>query len=277
MTTGPTSVPFPFRLLRFYVGRILPGWALIGLFIFGFQIVMCGIVHDNQNVKALLTFMDVLPFLKRFFAGSNLTPDNTAGLIAMGHQHPLVLILFMVYAVGTPTSLLVGDIQRGTMELVLSRNVTKTQVFVCTAIPTVVGMSLLIFIMFLGTVAGTSLFHFDRPVPLFGFFQLAVNSALLASTVGTIALLIASFNRERGRAMMLSVGYLTLDYFINFASNWWPSMAFLRPWSLFHYAAGRKIFGDQQWPFSEMGILAGVATLALIAGWLIWRRRDLPG
>jgi ABC-2 type transport system permease protein len=276
MIAGESSAPFPFRLLRFDLARILPGWAFIGAFIFVFQIAICGIVHDNKNVQAMLAFMDLLPFVKSFFGGVGLTAENTAGLIAMGHQHPLVLILFMVYAVGTPTNLLVGEVQRGTMELVLSRRVTRSQVFVCAALPTVAGMFLLTFIMFLGTVAGTSIFHFDRPVPLFGFFQLAINSAFLASAVGAIAMFIASFSRERGRAVSLSVGYLVLDYFVNLISNWWPSTAFLHPWSLFHYAAGAKIFGQHQWPLSEMGVLAGVGGAALLAGWLIWRRRDLP-
>ena len=52
------------------------------------------------------------------------------------------------------------------MELILSRPVTKDQVYVCAALPTVVGTCALTAIMFLGTKTGTSLFDFGRPVPL---------------------------------------------------------------------------------------------------------------
>jgi ABC-2 type transport system permease protein len=272
-----SSRRFPWRLLRFYVARIFPAWASIGAFIFIFQIAVCGIVHDNENVKALVSFMKIMPsFVRNMFGGAYLTPENTGALIAIGYQHPLVLILYMVYAVGTPTSLLVGEVQRGTMELMLSRVVTRTQVFVCAALPTIVGMFLLAIMMFLGTVAGTSIYTFDRPVALGGFFKLAINGALLASTVGSIAMFVASLSRERGKAVGITVGYLVFDYFLNLISNWWPKMHFLRPWSLFHYVNGNRIFVRNEWPLGDMAVLVSIAVVAVGAGWLIWRRRDLP-
>jgi len=46
--------PFPFSLLRFWIVRILPAWFLIALMIFLFQLAICGIVHDDKRVKALI-------------------------------------------------------------------------------------------------------------------------------------------------------------------------------------------------------------------------------
>ena len=129
MSAASPRVRFPLGLLWFYVTRIFPGWLFLGVFILLFQIAVCGIVHDNDNVKAMLQFLKIMPPLVRnMFGGAYLTPSNTPALIAIGYQHPLVLILYMVFAVGTPTSLLVGEVQRGTMELILSRPTTKTQV-----------------------------------------------------------------------------------------------------------------------------------------------------
>jgi ABC-2 type transport system permease protein len=277
MSIFSSRIPFPFRLLGFQVARILPGWLFIGAFIFVFQIAVCGIVHDNDNVKALIQFIKIMPPIVRNMLGGNfLTPDNPAALITIGHQHPLILILYMVYAVGTPTALIVGEVQRGTMELILSRSVTRSQVFICAAIPTVVGMFLLTFIMFLGTMSGTTIYKFDRPVPLFGFFQLAINGAFLASTVAAIAMFVASFCRERGTAVGITVAYLVTDYFLNLISTWWPRMSFLHNWSLFRYVNGPKIFRSHMWPIREIVILSCVGGFLLLLGWLIWRRRDLP-
>ncbi len=50
------------------------------------------------------------------------------------------MFLYMLYAVGVPAGLLTGEIQRGTMELILSRPITKTQVYVCAAVLTLVGL-----------------------------------------------------------------------------------------------------------------------------------------
>ena len=59
--------PFPFGLLHFWTLRILPAWCLIAFMIFIFQIAICGVVHDNERVKALLQYMEMLPdFIKAF-------------------------------------------------------------------------------------------------------------------------------------------------------------------------------------------------------------------
>ena len=95
--------PFPWPLLRFWTFRILPAWFLIALMIFLFQLAICGIVHDNDRVKALIQYIDMLPaFLKTFIGGDAVKYGNIAGLISIGYQDPFVLLLYMLFAVGVP-------------------------------------------------------------------------------------------------------------------------------------------------------------------------------
>ncbi len=50
--------------------------------IFIFQIAICGVVHDNERVKALLQYIDMLPdFIKAFMGGEVLQVGNVAGRI----------------------------------------------------------------------------------------------------------------------------------------------------------------------------------------------------
>ena len=70
----------------------------------------------------------------------------------------MVLFLYMLFAVGVPTTLLTGEVQKGTMELILSRSATKTQVYFCASLLTLAGMFALVLMMFLGTVAATHLY-----------------------------------------------------------------------------------------------------------------------
>ena len=65
--------PLPWSLLRFWWLRILPVWCGMGLIIFLMQIAVCGIVHDNESVKSMLKFMDMLPsFIKAALGGEAL-------------------------------------------------------------------------------------------------------------------------------------------------------------------------------------------------------------
>jgi len=269
--------PFPLALLRFWFVRILPVWCGIALVIFLMQISVCGIVHDNQNVRTFLKFLDMMPsIMKSALGGEALQAGNTAGLIAIGYQHPLVLVLYMLFAVGVPTSLLAGEVQKGTMELILSRPTTRTHVYICAGVLTLAGMFALVIVMFLGTVVATNIYDFGEPIPLHLFFRVAVNGGLLASAVGAIALMAAAVFRRQSMAVGVTVAFLVGNYFVEVISAWWPRMNFLQPATLFYYVNGVEIFTRPTWPLGDMGVLVAILVIAAIAGGIIWHRRDLP-
>jgi len=273
---GNHRIEFPLPLLRYWTLRTLPIWALIAVIIFLFQITTCGIVHDNESVKTFLQFVDMLPsFIKDMLGGDALQLGNIVGLIAIGYNHPLVLTLYMLFAVGIPTGLLAGEVQRGTMELILSRSATKTQVYICAGLITVVGMYLLVLVMFMGTVVATNIYHFDQEVPLYYFFKIAIVGGMLASAVGGVALCAAGcFNR--GTAVSLTVAYLVVNYFVSIVADWWPRMKWLEPATIFHYVHGPEIFSESAWPLGDMGVLISLLIVAALVGGIIWSRRDLP-
>ncbi len=268
--------PFPFRLLRFWTVRILPAWCLIAFMIFIFQIAICGVVHDNERVKALLQYIEMLPdFIKAFMGGEILEVGNIAGLIAIGYQDPLVLLLYMLFAVGVPTALLAGEVQRGTMELILSRQTTKTQIYICAGLITVVGMYALVLVMFSGTVVATMLYDFYQEVPLYFFFKIAIVGGMLASAVGGIALLAAACF-HRGFAVSVTVAYLVVNYFVSIIADWWPRMKFLEPATIFNYVDAPAMFDKPGWPIGDMCVLLSLLAVSTILGGIIWSRRDLP-
>jgi hypothetical protein len=266
---------FPFALLRFWLLRILPAWGGIALLIFLVQIGVCGIVHDNEKVKTFLAFLDVLPsIVKSALGGEMLQFGNTAGLIAIGYNHPFVLFLFMLFAVGTPTGLLAGEVQRGTMELILSRSITKTQVYACAGILTLAGMFALDLVMFLGTVVAVHLFTFPDHVPLDFFFRIAINGGLLASTFGAFSLLCAGTFGRLYAAVGVSVAFLVVNYFVAVLANWWPRLAFLKRATLFYLIDSSNLW--QGWPVRNLLLLAALLLAAAGVGAVIWHRRDLP-
>ena len=267
---------FPWPLLTFWTRRILLAWFLIAFWIFLFQIIVCGIVHDNEKVKAFLQYIDLLPaFVKVLLGGEALELGNIAGLVAIGYQEPFILLLYMLFAVGVPTALLAGETQNGNMELILSRPTTKTHVYICAALITVTGMAALVLVMFLGTVVATNIYEFEQEVPLNCFFMLAVNGGILAATAGGIALLAAACF-QRTMAVSLTIAYLVINYVIEIVATWLPSMKWLYPATIFYYVGDTKIFTESAWPIGDMAILVTLLTVSTVLGGIIWQRRDLP-
>lgn len=270
-----SGLPFPFMLLRFWLRRILPAWGGIALLIFLMQIAVSGIVHDNEKVKTFLSFLDAMPsIVKATLGGEMVRLGNTAGLLAIGYNHPFVMFLFMLFAVGTPTGLLAGEVQRGTMELILSRPTTKTQVYLCAGILTLVGMFALALVMFLGTVAAIHIFTFPDRIPLAMFFRIAINAGLLASTFGAFALLCAATFGRLYTAVAVAVAFLVANYFLAITSNWWPRAAFLKRATLFYLIDSSNLW--QGWPIRNMALLALILVGVAALGAVIWHRRDLP-
>ena len=267
--------PFPWVLLRFWTFRILPIWLLVALLIFLVQIAMCGMLHDNESIKIMLNFVNILPpFVKAAFGGDMLQQGNLPGLIAMGYQHPFVMLLFMLFAVGVPTGLLAGEVQKGTMELILSRYVNKTHVYICAGFITITGMFALVLVMFSGTIVATNLYHFEN-ISLYPFFKVAINGGILASTVGSIALMAAACF-QRNSAVWITVAYLVINYFISIFSEWWDKLHALKPFTIFYYVNGPKIFNNPGWPTRDIAILVSIMIMTSIIGGIVWNRRDLP-
>ncbi|HNS21619.1 MAG TPA: hypothetical protein PKH24_14030 [Sedimentisphaerales bacterium] len=273
--TRSSRPSFPLRLLWFWFLRLLPAWFGIAAVMFLMQIAIAAIVHDNANVRTFLGFLRLLPSIVRTALGGDmLESGNMTALLTVGYQHPFIMFLYMVYAVGTPTGLLVGEVQRGTMELILSRPITKTQVYICAAVLTLLGMFTLVMVMFLGTVAAVHLYTFSEPIDLSLFFRLAINGGLLASTFGAFALLCAASFGRLYLAVSVAVGFLTINYFIAIVAAWWPSLEFMRKATLFYLMYYSDIW--LRWPVENMAKLAAILLGIVLVGGVIWRRRDLP-
>jgi len=267
---------FPWPLLRFWTLRMLLAWSLIAFWIFLFQIIVCGIVHDNEKVKAFLQYIELLPaFVKTMMGGEALQLGNIAGLISIGYQEPFILFLYMLFAIGVPTSLLAGEVQNGNMELILSRPTTKTHVYICAGLITIAGMCALVLVMFLGTVVAANLYDFEQEVPLYAFFKLAINGGILASTVGGIALL-ATVCFRRVTAISLTVAFLAANYLTDIVSEWWPMMKPLTPFTIFYYVNPPAVLSQSVWPIRDMTVLITLFAVSTLLGGIIWKRRDLP-
>jgi len=275
--TKQSRVSFPFVLLRFWLRRTLWLWVLIGFWIFITQVIHCSIAQDNEKVKLTLNYLELMPgFIKSVLGGEILKMGNITAFIAISYQHPFVLTLYMIFAVCVPTGLLAGHVQSGTMELILSRSVTKNQVYICACILTLIGMLALVAVMFFGTVVGINVCSFDQEISLWPFFRAAIVGGLLSGTAAGVSLLAAAAFRNRGRAVGLAMAFFIVNYFVDLIAGWWPRAKFLGPSSIFYYVDPPKILFGTTWPIGDMAVLGSILIVAVIAGGIIWNRRDLP-
>ncbi|MBI3735951.1 ABC transporter permease subunit [Candidatus Sumerlaeota bacterium] len=268
--------PFPWPLLLHWSLQYLFIWCFLALIIFIVQTVLSYMLHDREDVMNFLKVIDRAPkFFKALIGGDELMPGNVNGVVAIGYQHPLVLIVLMINAVTTPTGLLTAEADRGTMELLLARPITRGRVFAIAAGITFVGQAALVAVLFLGTVIWTRVFDYGTKVDLWLFFLVSVNVTAIALAVAGISILVAVFFNERPRAIGVVVGYLVVSYLLNFTAVFLPRMRAIHPYTLFYYCIPNGVLRAGALPWGHVTLLLSIAFATTLAGFFIWRRKDL--
>lgn len=269
--------PFPFRLYLHGFRVYLPVWGLLGLVIFVVQTVLAAMLHDREDLRIFLQAIERLPgFVKALLGGDDLMAGNVLSVVAIGYQHPLVLLCLTIGATTIPTGMLTAEVDRGTMELLLSRPVSRGRLYARAILSTCLGQIALVATIFCGTSIWTRVFDYGRPIPLVPFAKVAANLLLLNYAVTGLAVLASAWFDERPRALAAVVGYLVVAYLLFFSAAMWPRLNFVKPWTPFSYYVPNAILKSGAIPSGDAIVLALAGTLSLALGWFVWRNKDLP-
>lgn len=216
-------------------------------------------------------FGDLFEVFAAFGGGSVFT---LAGSVAIGFVHPIPIVLVAVLAVGLPVAALAGERQRGTLEVLLARPISRRSLYLTTLVATLLLVAVAVAADVTGVVAGAALFGLAGELPAGPLAATAANATLLYAALGAIALAISASSDRLAPALGLVLGLAVVSYAVEFLGAIWPDLAWLRPWSLFHYFQPAEILGGAANPLDTV-VLAAVAALATTVGLWVFPRRDL--
>lgn len=276
MTSARPARPLPFRLALHWALRYAPVWLLLAAVIFIVQTVLAAVLHERGEIASFLRMMDKMPkIFKAFIGGDELMPSNILSIVAIGYQHPLILTSLMINAVLLPSGMLTAESERGTMELLLARPLTRTRVYFLAGLLTAASQLALVSVVFSGTAVWTRYFDYGEPIPLEGFVHVTIHLMALGLAVVGLSLAAATWFNERGKAIGIVVGYLVGSYLMDFSAVWLPSLKKIHPYTLFYYCRPNPILDAGEINLRQVATLLTVAALATAFGWWRWRRRDL--
>jgi ABC-2 type transport system permease protein len=195
------------------------------------------------------------------------------GIIGVGYSHPFVLIMMAVWAVRVPSAALAGEIGRGTMNLVAARPVVRGAQVAAALLALLAGLAVLAIAAWLGTFIGLV----GRPlegVTAWQYLPVAAGMWLLFAAAGAVGLLVSSLAREAGPAIAWTSGLMAGSYVLDYAARVWPTLAPLRPFSLFRYYEPQQavVAGLAS---NDVQVFAAVAAAALVVAFAVFSRRDL--
>lgn len=236
--------------------------------------------------------------------------------LAMGMLHPIVLTLCVVWAVGRASGAVAGELDRGTMELLMSQPVPRNRLILAHFLVDLIVLPVLCLAFFAGTQFGLAVvgpfvpeytvlenlkgpmaFRVkgmipENPPPLevsgMGEIPGLTNTFAFMFAVSGLTIALSAAGRSRWKV----VGYAVLVVIVMFVANtigqlWEPS-GFVRPLTLFFYYQPQKVMLDGNWMVDvgkawagapsvpAVGVLLAVGVTGYLAALRTFTRRDLP-
>jgi ABC-2 type transport system permease protein len=201
-------------------------------------------------------------------------PFSLEGSIALGYIHPIAIILLAIFAVGFATTAVAGERQRGTLEVVLARPVSRRALYLTMLAALVLFLGIVLAASLVGTVAGAALAGVLDELPADRLPALWLNGMLLWTAIGAIGLAASvSFDRLTP-ALGVTVAIVIVSYFLEILGSLWPDAAGLQPYSIFHYLKAKEVLGGTI-DGAGLALLAGVIIGAVVWALAVFPRRDL--
>lgn len=248
------------------VGLAAFGWGLLAPVIYvNFSSPIKDLIDSGQLPPA---FEDLL----KFGSGDFFT---LGGSLTLFMQHPIAIFLMAVFGVAMAAGAIAGELEDGTLEVILSKPVGRRPLYVANLAAVILLVGATMALIQVGNLVSLTLLELGDEVDL-GLLPLVwLNGFLLWVAFGAFGLASSvSFNRH-AQAIGLTAAYVLVNYFFEIIGTFWTDVEVLRDYSLFHYfQPGEILLGDAD-PL-DLVILAVAALVPLAWALFVFPRRQLP-
>lgn len=234
--------------------------------------VSANLANMKQYIRTIPPFVqDLLKMLAGADILDHLTPS---GLMSVGFAHPFVQLVIWSFTLAYCTRVIVGEIEAGTADLLMTLPVSRTRIYVTVSAVWFAAGAALAAMPWLGTCAGQYLCH-KGPFDLGRLAMVSANLFCLYLAVGAGALWLSAISARRGRAIGILTGLLLGSFLLNFfAVIWKPAekIAFL---GVLNYYQPLPTIAGGEWPLRNMTVLLVATAICWTGGLMQFRRRDI--
>ena len=268
-------------------------WLLAGGSVFMFAVqwlrVWIASFFSVQSMEGILSFMPVE--VEGLLPVGYTQMATTAGRIAIGYDDPIVLLLVTVWAVARGSDTISGELNRGTMEMVLAQPVTRLGVLFSQGVWTLVGGAILCGAALLGTFVGLQTITLDQPADFRLFIPAALNLYAITVFLAGLSTMVSSLTNYRARTIGIVGGFYAVSMVLKIigrAAKGWEELTYASFFTPFEPQALVGVRG-RAWTFwIESGdsfalgglgydsILIGLGLVFYVVAAVVFCRRDLP-
>ncbi len=206
-----------------------------------------------------------------FGAGVSITTID--GFLTLEYFALMWVIIVAPFAIAVTTGAIAGEIEKGTMELLLSQPLPRRVIALTRLAYLKIGLALIIAATMLPILIGVPLI--DEQASFSGILALSLQGYLLFLAIGGIGFLFSSLASDRGRAVFLAVGVLIFSYALDLLSQFSDIVENFHFLSLFNYYDPYRYLSSADIAWGDLAVLLAIAVATDLAATAIFQRRDI--
>ncbi len=225
----------------------------------------------KEQIQILLGSGAIPPALTQFGGGDLF---SLGGTIALGFIHPIAVALVLVFALGFAVAAVAGERQRGTLEVLLARPLSRRRLYLTLLVAMILFVALAIAAQVAGILIGAVLAGAAGELELGNLGVMWLNGLVVFAALGAVTLAASvSFDRLTP-ALAVSLAFVLVSYFLEILGSLWIDARGLQPWSLFHYLDPRGALSGSM-TLADWLVPLGVFAIAVAIALAVFPRRDL--
>lgn len=215
---------------------------------------------------------------EQFFKAMNMDPatlsfGNMESYLSTEYMSFLWPIIAVVFAISLANYISVNEIDKGTIETLISLPSKRTNIFVQRYITGLLMLAIFCAVSLFGIVP-LAVFH-NVGYNLGNYYTATVGSFFFIWAVYSLAILFSAIFSEKGKASMATSGLLILMYVLNVISTLKDDLKNLQYTSFFHYFSGPDLLAKNIYPDFALVFLGGIAIILAIISLVWFNKRDL--
>lgn len=245
----------------------------IGFFAYSLMMASMYPTFSQSNIN-FEEYIEQFPEALRLAFGIDLGGFTFNSFIGMEYLNLFWIIIALFFIAGFAARIIAGEVEKGTIEVLLSRPISRLK----TAFA-----QMLVFVTILILLIGITLLGFW--VPSLWASEIVIDWGPLINTMLVLFLFclaifgysffFSSFSSNKGRVLGFSATLTLVFYFMNFVALYWEQISFLKYYTLFYYYRGVDLLKGAPIVFTDILVFIMVFLVFTAAGLIIYKKRDI--
>lgn len=193
-------------------------------------------------------------------------------------NHPFVLLIVCTWAISRGTAAVAGEIERGTLDVTLSRPVSRLEYFATQLACGLLGLVVLASALVVGNRVGGIYNVVSDPPSALALIKPAANLALVGAAVYGYSLLVASWDVVRWRPNLVASAVTIAGFAAGVASTF-PTLSdweWIGRFSVFKAFDPVEVAVTGVTFLRHAAALGAVGVIGVVSAFAVFQRRDLP-